>query len=298
VQSAKIRRSESHVTGSRGHTPFLRSWLPERVERVLLVVHGFGEHSGRYEGLASWLAARGCAVHAYDHPGHGRSSGQRGYVRRFSDLLDDLESRCAAVRQQHPDLPLFLLGQSMGGLIVSSLAVERQPQVSGIVTTGAALAVSSDFSPAKRVAARVLRYLAPRLPLNSGLNPNGLCRDPAVVQAYIEDPLIFSTMTPALGAGMLSALQRTAAAGSRVTVPMLMMHGEDDPICPAVGTRDFYQSLQVPGSRLHLYPGQLHEVLHEPERETAFAHVFEWLREREGTEEDMARLAPPPAVAP
>ena len=118
-----------------------------------------------------------------------------------------------------------------------------------------------------------------------------------MVRVYIEDPLIFSTMTPALAAGLLSTLQRTVAAGSRVTVPMLMMHGEDDPICPAVGTRDFYQALQVPGSRLHIYPGQLHEVLHEPERETAFGHVFEWLRERETPAEEVATLAPAAAAA-
>ena len=267
-------------------------WLPENPERVVQVVHGFGEHSGRYERLAAWLSARGCAVHAYDHQGHGRSSGTRGHVRRFADLLDDLEARLDAVRQRHPDLPIVLLGQSMGGLVVASFAVERQPNVAGAILTSAALALPDDLSRLRRLAAKILRHVAPRVSMASGLDPNGLSRDPEVVRNYVDDPLVFGNLTPSLAAEMLSAIERTVGAGSQVSVPMLVIHGAADPICEVAGSERFARTLCAPGSRLQIYPELLHETLHEPEREIVFQEILDWILERK------ASTAPgPPAVA-
>ena len=117
MSHADIRRTQSHVVGAGGHSLLRRAWLSPDPERVLLVVHGYGEHSGRYEHVGSWFAARGCAVHAYDQQGHGRSSGPRGHVRRFADFLDDLEVLRQATAAEHPELPLHLVGHSMGGLV-------------------------------------------------------------------------------------------------------------------------------------------------------------------------------------
>ena len=107
MESPAIRRVESHVAGPRGRSLFRRAWLPPAPERALLVVHGFGEHCGRYEKLGAWFAAHASAVFAYDHIGHGESSGARCHVRRFDDYLDDLGNMLALVRQEHPDLPAF-----------------------------------------------------------------------------------------------------------------------------------------------------------------------------------------------
>jgi len=292
VTSLQIRRTEGHVAGSAGGSLFTRAWLPENPERVVQVVHGFGEHSGRYERLAAWLSARGCAVHAYDHQGHGRSSGTRGHVRRFADLLDDLEARLGAVRERHPDLPVFLLGQSMGGLLVASFAVERQPDMAGAILTSAALALPDDLSRLRRLGAKLLRHVAPRFSMASGLDPNGLSRDPEVVRNYVDDPLVFGNLTPSLAAELFSAIERTAGAGSRVSVPILVIHGGADPICRVEGSEVFARSLLAPGSRLQLYPELLHETLHEPEREVVFQEILDWILERE------ASAAPgPPAAA-
>jgi alpha-beta hydrolase superfamily lysophospholipase len=280
------------VAGSAGGSLFTRAWLPENPERVVQVVHGFGEHSGRYECLAAWLSARGCAVHAYDHQGHGRSSGTRGHVRRFADLLDDLETRLDALRQQHPDLPIVLLGQSMGGLVVAAFAVERQPNVAGAILTSAALALPDDLSRLRRLAAKILRHVAPRVSMASGLDPNGLSRDPEVVRNYVDDPLVFGDLTLSLAAEMLSAIERTVGAGSQVSVPTLVIHGAADPICEVAGSERFARTLRAPGSQLRIYPELLHETLHEPEREAVFQEILDWILDRE------ASAAPgPPAVA-
>jgi alpha-beta hydrolase superfamily lysophospholipase len=275
-----IRRVESALTTSSGRTLFRRSWLPARAEHLLLVIHGFAEHSGRYEELGAWFAARGCAVHAYDHQGHGRSDGVRAHVRSFADFLDDLEQVLAAVRAEHPGLRPQLVGHSMGGLIMTAFLCERAPEVAGAVSSGAALALSENLSRGRMLAARVLRRLAPRLALGSGLDPEGLSRDPEVVRAYLEDPLVFRHMTTSLAAELLDAVERTSRSAGKVRVPLLMLHGEEDPICPAAGTRRFFEGLSVEPRRIQIYPGLRHEIFNEPEQQRVFEDVLAWVRVR------------------
>jgi alpha-beta hydrolase superfamily lysophospholipase len=134
---------------------------------VLLLVHGYAEHSGRYEEMACWFAARGCAVHAYDHRGHGRSQGPRCHVDRFEQFLDDLGLVLDTVRSEHPELPISLIGHSMGGLITLAFLTSRKPRLSSAVTSGAALSVGA-VSPFRIALARAARRVLPRLALGSG----------------------------------------------------------------------------------------------------------------------------------
>jgi alpha-beta hydrolase superfamily lysophospholipase len=272
---APVRRVESSLAGSGGLRLFRRAWIPPRAERVLLLVHGFAEHSGRYERLGSWFAARGFAVHAYDHRGHGRSEGARTHVDRFDELLDDLDAVLAQVRAEHTGLPLVLLGHSMGGLVVAAHLAERSPALHAAVTSGAALALSPELARGRILAARVLRRLAPRLRLGSGLDPQGLSRDPEVVRRYVEDPLVHRSMTVSLATELLAALERTAAACDRVRVPWLLLHGEADPICPVQASR--VAQARAPASQLRTYAELRHEIFNEPEHERVFEDVRAWL---------------------
>lgn len=280
-----MRRIESHFKGPRGHVLFRRVWLPAAepaapggaARRVLVIVHGLFEHSGRYDATAAWFSARGCAVHAYDQQGHGRSEGRRAHVRRFGDLLDDLAALLALVHAEHAGLPLFLLGHSMGGLVVAAFLREREADVAGAVTTGAALAVSEKLSAAKIASARLLAWIAPRLSFDAGLDPEGISRDPEVVRAYREDPLVGRRITASLAAELHAALRRTAAGAADVRVPVLLLHGEEDPLCPVRGSADFHARLRVP-SRLRTYPRLRHEILNEPERAAVLEDAFEWIR--------------------
>jgi len=275
-----IRRVESQLTTPGGRSLFRRSWLPAHPERLLLLIHGFAEHSGRYEHFGAWFAARGCAVHAFDHQGHGRSQGVRAHVRRFGDFLDDLDAVLGAVRGEHPGLRPQLVGHSMGGLILTAFLCERAPDVASAVTSGAALALSENLSRGRIVTARVLRRLAPRLSLGAGLDPEGLSRDPEVVRAYLEDPLVFRKMTTSLASELIRAIERTAKSAARVRVPILMLHGEADPICPAAGTRRFFEGLAVEPRQLQIYPELRHEIFNEPEHLRVFEDVLAWVRAR------------------
>jgi alpha-beta hydrolase superfamily lysophospholipase len=242
----------------------------------VILVHGYGEHSGRYEETASDLARAGFEVHAYDQQGHGRSGGARGHVRRFEHLLDDLEGFVAAVRDERPPLPIVVVGHSMGGLVVAAYASQRNPKVAGVVASAAVLSMPEDVSPARVIAARVLKWLAPRLSLASQLDPEALSRDPEIVRAYLEDPLVQRKITASLASEMLSAMKRCAA--ETVRVPMLLLHGEDDPICPVVGSRNFFERLTVTQRELHTYPGLRHEIFNEPERAAVLGDLIGWIR--------------------
>jgi alpha-beta hydrolase superfamily lysophospholipase len=277
-----VRRVESHLrgfagAGAEGPRLFRRAWLPDAAERVLVLVHGYAEHSGRYEHVGRWFSERGYAVHAYDHRGHGRSSGLRCHVDAFSEFTADLDLVLAAVRESHPELPLILFGHSMGGLIVTAYVVDQRPGLTAAVTSGAALSVSPALSRVRIAAARLLRRLAPRFVLGSGLDPSGLSRDPAVVRGYLEDPLVQRTMTASLAAALIQAVEETADRALDVQVPMMMLHGEEDPICPVDGTRSFYAGLHVARSVLRTYPGLRHEILNEPEQGQILEDVHAWV---------------------
>ena len=283
MHTSSIRRTESLIPGARGDDLFRREWLPsERPECVVVLVHGLAEHSGRYEGMGAWLAERGCAVQAYDHLGHGRSAGVRGHLRRFSHYLDDLEVVLRFVADRHPDSPRFLVGHSMGGLIVSSLASGRRPDVAGIITSGAALQLGSVISRVSLIAVRVLSRALPRLRFSAELDPAGLCTDPDVVRRYVEDPLVFQRITLSMARELFVAMDRAIDGAHRIDRPMLMLHGEADPICAVAGSRAFFDQLRSPDCDLVTYPGLLHEIFNETTRERVYEDILAWLRQRKG----------------
>jgi len=282
VERRVVRRSQGKFAAPDGTRLLRRAWLPREARRAVVLVHGLAEHSGRYDHVGAWLSTRDCAVHAYDQRGHGRSEGVRGHVNAFSELLDDLECFLQLVRREHPDLPLVLVGHSMGGLVTAALLVERKPDVACAVVSGPALEIPEHVSPARRRLARLLRRIAPRLRMSAGLDAEHLSRDPAVVRGYLEDPLVFRRITVSLASELLEAVPRTAAAAFRVQVPMLLLHGEADRLCPARASRAFHGQLRGSGHRLRVYPQLRHEIFNEPEHEQVLEDLLGWLHEREG----------------
>ena len=242
----------------------------------MLVVHGFAEHSGRYEHVGRGLAARGFAVHAYDQLGHGRSSGRRCHVQRFDDYLDDLELVLETVRSDSSGLPLVLLGHSMGGLVAAKFARERAPELAGVVLSGPPLGLGDD-ARRRLWMARLVRRVAPRLRLDAGLDLEGLASDPRVLEAYLADPLVERKMTAALAAELAEAVTRTGSGGADVALPLLVLHGGDDPICGAGFSEAF--AADAPRARCVRYPGLRHEILNEPSYEKVLDDIVAWIEE-------------------
>jgi alpha-beta hydrolase superfamily lysophospholipase len=276
-----VRRLEERFQGAKQRDLLARAWLPDAPWAAALIVHGLGEHSGRYEHVGSWLASRGIAACSYDHQGHGLSSGHRCHVGRFSDLLDDAEIALERVRSSWSGLPVFVVGHSMGGLVTASLACDRKPDVAGFVTSGAALARPASISRTRLWLLLAVRRLAPRLSFENGLDAAGLSRDPGVVQAYLDDPLVHRRITTSLAGELFRAMDRTLARGGQVERPLLALHGEEDPICGPAGSREF--AAAAASGRYLGFPGLRHEIFNEPEREQVLECVLEWLREISGT---------------
>jgi alpha-beta hydrolase superfamily lysophospholipase len=278
--SASLRRTEGSFAAPDGLALFRRAWLPDEVTRVLLVVHGFGEHSGRYDELGAWFAARGCAVNGFDLRGHGRSGGPRTHVDRFAQLLDDLAAFQAIVREEHPSAPITLLAHSMGGLIALAYLAERRPVVSGAIISGPALAGERAVPRSRVLLARALGRVVPRLRMEAGLDLTGLSRDENVIRRYLADPLVERTMTASLGAELLAAGTATRARAATIETPVLLMHGKQDTLCPVAASEEFATQLTSAGSELRVYPELRHEIFNEPEREQVFADAWRWI---EGT---------------
>src|SRR5262249_30279502 len=204
-------------------------------------------------------------------------AGPRGHLRRFGDLLDDVGLELAQLRTAHPALPLFVVGHSMGGLVTAAFAAMRAPEIAGAATSGAAFAVSDAPTPAPLPAPRLPRPRAPRLRMERPTRGEALSRDPEVGRASLADPLVLRRMSLGFGAAFLGAQAETLAAAPRVAVPMLILHGADDPLCPAEGSRRFFAGLRHHESALRVYPGLRHEILNEPEREAVLGDLLEWM---------------------
>ncbi len=260
-----------------------RHWRAPDSERILLLVHGLAEHSERYDSVARWLAQRGFSVHALDQRGHGDSEGPRKHAPSFDTFLDDLERFLAIVRDEEPQAPLVLFGHSMGGLIVGALLAQRQPEVAAAVLSAPALLPSAPVGSLGVALARLLSGLLPRLRVSTGIDPEALSRDPAVVEAYVSDPRIMGPISLRLGTELLRAASVVRASARAVRVPVLIVHGEADSLCQVEGSRDFHAQLQPEGCELRTYPGLRHEVLNEPEREQVLADIHGWLEKRVAT---------------
>lgn len=258
-----------------------QSWLPETAAKAaIVIVHGLAEHAGRYASVAAGLVARGYAVHACDHVGHGASEGTRVFVERFDDFHDTLRRVRARVADEHPGLPVCLLGHSMGGLIVADHLLAHQHEVALAVLSAPAVAVGSSVTPLTITLGRVLARIAPRVGVLA-LDTDGLSRDRAVVQAYRDDPLVHHGKTTArLGAEMLAAIARVRAGAASLTLPLLIVQGGADRLVDPDGARFLTHQVGSDDVTLRVYDGLFHEVFNEPEGGDVLDDVLAWLDER------------------
>jgi alpha-beta hydrolase superfamily lysophospholipase len=232
-------------------------WAADTTARgAVLIVHGMSEHSGRYDHVARRLNGAGFHVVAFDHRGHGRSSGDRTHVERFAEYVDDVADHLAVVAGL--GLPTAVVGHSLGGLITLCHAVSDRPQSDAYVLSGPAL---GHGRPAWETAITPFADLvAPRVFLPTAFDATMLSHDPEVVRAYEEDPLIRSGATPRFGAEVLAAMEQARSRLDQLRRPVLVVHGADDEIVPAASSRVLEQSPFV--DRLEL-PGMRHEVFNE-----------------------------------
>ena len=259
---------------------FFQAWLPDAPRATVAVVHGYAEHSARYEHVGSALAARGYAAYAYDQQGHGRSAGVRAHVARFRDYVDDLAAFVGLVREGQPAGPLFLLGHSMGGLVAALYAIDRQRDLAGLVLS-APFFESADRAPAALLAiAPLVSAIAPKLAV-APFDSAGISRDPAVVRSYTTDPLVYTGAVRArFGNELLKAAASVLPRASQLALPLLVMQGDADRVASVAAAEAIYRTAASPDKTLRHYPGLYHEIFNEPERDTVIGDLIAWLDAR------------------
>jgi len=257
-------------------------WTPTSTPRALVwLVHGYAEHLGRYAHVIDHLLRHGLAVAGLDHRGHGRSEGPRATVSRFDEYVDDYRTFVLAVRARMPGCRELMIAHSLGGLIAVRYALRHQRELSGLVTSSAALVVSGTTPFQERVVAGIAK-LAPEFPVRH-VDPSLLSRDPAVIKQFQEDPLCYQKGVQALFAHqLLSAGRATLQEVGRIDLPLLAMHGAADRFTDPQGTRQLHDGAQSQDKTCKLWPGLRHEIFNEPEKHEVLTFVTDWLNGRIG----------------
>jgi acylglycerol lipase len=259
---------------------YTRTWLPSNTpEANVVLIHGYGDHSGRYEHLVRILNEGSLGVYSYDQRGFGRSDGQRGYITRFDTLLADLD---VFIRHNEPDFqerPLFLLGQSLGGLIVVRYAETRQTGLSGLVLCSPLLAFPETVPKFLLWVASYLAKIVPWMPV-SKVDPKGFSHSPEVVQATENDPLNYHGKVHArTGAEMQKALTKAFAEIANLTVPVYLAHGSADTVVPVSGSQRLLEVCPVTDKTLRIFENGYHELWHDFDQQTLAYEIRQWIHQ-------------------
>ena len=257
-----------------GDRLFVRRWPSTGPARATVVIaHGYDEHSGRYGHVADHLVQHGFSVLALDHWGHGRSDGEAGYVPAFSVYHDGLDALLATI----DDRPLILLGHSLGGLIATTYLLTHQDQFAAAVLSGPAIKASDEPSAFLKAVSALLSRVTPKLGVVP-LDANAISRDPDVVADYLGDPMVSGRKISArLGAEMMRNMERVQANARQITLPILLMHGEEDQLADPAGSRILATSVGSDTRELLLYPDLYHEIFNEPEKARVLTDMTDWL---------------------
>jgi acylglycerol lipase len=274
-----MRHASDHLIAPDGLRLATRAWIPRGdPTAAVILVHGYAEHIGRHEGLATVLARAGYAVHGLDLRGHGASEGARAQVRRFDQYLADLAAFEREVRSWHPGLPRVLFGHSMGGLIVLRALQERAVRADLVVLSAPLLRLRTNVpAPVARLLLALSEPL-PNLP-TVGIDPRHISTLPEEAEAYRIDPAVYHGPTKArVAAEMIRNGEIALAQAAVVDAPTLLLHCKDDPMCESSATGQLARAL--PRATLQLYDHGHHELFHDEPSERATTDLLAWLQAR------------------
>lgn len=253
IRVAVTATTKTTLNGRRGRIT-IRRWDPPNPRRVVVIVHGIAEHSGRYEHVAQRFAADGAAVYAPDHFGHGHSEGERGLIDDFDDLVADLAAVIELAASEHPDLPIALVAHSLGGIVATRYVQSSPARLAALVLSGPVIGGNPAF--------KALLDLDP-LP-EVPIDPAALSRDSAVGEAYATDELIYhGPLQRRTLESIFEAVDKIAAGPELGELPLCWLHGELDPLAPLDATRPVVDWIHGPDFEAHIYPGAMHEIFNE-----------------------------------
>jgi alpha-beta hydrolase superfamily lysophospholipase len=276
-----MKRLEGKFSHQNGQSLSYQFWLPEnKAKAAIYIVHGLHEHGGRYQHLAAYLTKNDYAVYTMDFLGHGKSAGVRSYVDTYDDFISSMDGYLDLIRSWQPDLPIYIIGHSMGGLLSAVFLTVTGHPINGAILSGSLVQVPDYVSEITIKVGKKLADLLPKVRLVN-IDIEALSRDPSVVQAYREDPLVFNGKTTARISNELNnAINWVEKKGSSIKQPMLLLHGGGDRICDPSWSQYLYDLITSPDKQLIIYDDLYHEIYNEPESAKVFADVLNWLENR------------------
>ena len=255
---------------------YFKKDIPEEPKAMVVIVHGLCEHLGRYDYLTERFKAFGYGVYRYDNRGHGKSGGEKGYIDDFMNFIDDANEVVDLVKEEYPDVPVFMLGHSMGGFIAAAYGAKYTDKLRGQILSGAATILLPIFKDLKKVDFDA----HPRVKVPNALS-SIICRDEDVVKAYDEDPLVLKeTNQKLLGETFVRGPAWLEGNIKNYTYPCLILHGEDDRIVTSTASDWMFKEISSKDKELKLYNGFFHEILNEKDKETVIGDIKEWIDKR------------------
>ena len=269
------------VEGNLDGGVFFRHWRAKGVQKaVILLVHGLGEHSGRYQAFANYFCLRGVSVVALDHIGHGASPGVRAHIGSFEEYLRPLDELLERITQWYPNVPCFLIGHSMGGLIAARYLLDHQSRFAGAALSAAALQAPEPPSAFAMFLARLISRFLPKMGILQ-LDATQISRDPAVVHDYLGDPKVHNGKASArLVVELFQSMELVEGDREKIMLPILVMHGSDDAMTSSAGSEVFLEAVSSADKTLKIYKGLYHEIFNEPERLEVLGDLATWLEAR------------------
>jgi alpha-beta hydrolase superfamily lysophospholipase len=274
-----MKTTERTFAGEKGCPIFYRVWEAEKgpARAVVLLVHGYAEHSGRYLPLAEHLTGRGCKVYAPDHRAHGCSGGTRALIEDMDDITADLVTLLQSIKAENPGRRVFVLGHSLGGPLAISLAMAQPDDVAGAVLSGVGLMAGAGISPLLKLVSRALAVVAPQMGVQE-LKSDWLSHDPLARQAYDEDPLNYRGKIMArTGVELLRLADRALARVAEIRLPILCMHGGGDLLVDPAASQYLYDHVSSTDKTLKIFEGLYHEIYNEYEKDQVYALASGWL---------------------
>lgn len=272
-----MKHSEFEFKTFDGLSLFGQSWQPEDQPRaVVCLVHGIGEHSGRYVHVADSLTRAGYTLISFDLRGHGKSEGPRGHISSYEAIMQDISSLLEVTNKKFPQLPLFLYGHSLGGNLVLNYVLRRQPHLKGVIATAPWLRLAFEPPASKIALGKMTNYIWPSFSQKSGLDTKALSRDLEVVHSYENDPLVHNRISARMFISAYQAGQWALEHASEFSLPLLLMHGGDDNLISVKASHEF-ANMQTKNCTLKIWDGLYHEIHNEPEKEEVFKFLIDWL---------------------
>jgi alpha-beta hydrolase superfamily lysophospholipase len=271
----------AHSTSTRinddGMEIFEQYWQPEgKPEAVICLIHGLGEHSSRYQHLADFYNRKGYLVASYDLRGHGRSKGQRGHYPSLEAAMDDIRIVTEKVENSYPEVPVFLYGHSLGGVMVLNYVMRYKNHITAVIATSPGLATGQKVAPWKLTLGKLLYSTVPTFSMPNGLDVENISRDKEVVRKYISDPLVHNKITARFGLDFINAGAWALDHAAEFPLPLLLQYGSGDHIVSGDAIRTFAR--RAPNVTYREWDGCFHELHNEPEKEEFFDFSEQWIQ--------------------